>query len=87
MDAGLLSKMAGAYLTPTGTTFQVTYQEKTGLSLVLPGAPPLALTRSKGTQFRSPQFSDLTFEFVVENGQVKAMKQRSPDGAETFPKK
>jgi hypothetical protein len=41
----------------------------------------------KGLQFRSPQFSDVVFEFVVENGHVKALKQRSPGGEVSLPKK
>jgi CubicO group peptidase (beta-lactamase class C family) len=87
LDAELLMKMAGSYETPTGTKIQVTYQDKSGLSLVAPGAPPLPLNRVKGTRFRTPQFSDVIFEFVVENGQVTALKQRQPSGEVSLPKK
>jgi hypothetical protein len=34
----------------------------------------------KGLRFRMPQFSDEIFEFVMENGQVKALVQKSPNG-------
>lgn len=87
LDPVLLTRMAGVYETPTGTTVQVTYQEKTGLALVSPGAPPVMLQRVKGTRFRSPQFADMIFEFVVEGDQVKAMKQKSPGAEYSFPKK
>ena len=87
LDAKLLGQLAGSYETPTGTKIQVTYQENSGLSLVVPGAPPLALNQVKGLRFRTPQFSDVIFEFVMENGQVKALKQSAPDGEFSFPKK
>lgn len=87
LDAGLLSKLAGNYETPTGTKIQVNYQESRGLTLGGPGAPPIPLTQVKGLKFRTPQFADVIFEFVVENGQVKAFKQRSPEGEFSFPKK
>ena len=87
LDPMLMTRMAGTYETPTGTTLQVTYQEKTGLALVSPGAPPVVLQWVKGTRFRSPQFADVIFEFVVDGDQVKAMKQKSPGGEYSFPKK
>jgi hypothetical protein len=41
----------------------------------------------KGLQFRTPQFSDVIFEFVVESGQVKALKQKEPGSEFSFPRK
>ena len=40
----------------------------------------------KGLQFRTAQFADVIFEFVMENGQVKALKRRDPSGEFTFPR-
>jgi hypothetical protein len=57
------------------------------LSLVLPGQPPLPLNQTKGMVFRSPRFSDETFEFVVQDGQVTGLKQKDPSGEFTLPKK
>jgi len=57
------------------------------LSLVLPGQPIVPLTRVKGTAFRTPRFSDVTLEFVVQDGQVKGLKQKDPAGEIVFPKK
>src|SRR5215510_1163627 len=86
LDPKLLEKLAGTYQTPSKVKFEVRYQPGTGLSLVFPGAPPQKLIAVKGLQFRTPQFADTTFEFVVENGQVKAIKQRDPSGEFTFPR-
>ncbi|HJZ72245.1 MAG TPA: serine hydrolase [Vicinamibacterales bacterium] len=82
----LLTQLAGEYETPTGTRLQVKYQETTGLSLVPPGAPPVALTQVKALRFRTPQFADVVFEFVVEDGRVRALKRRDPSGELSFPK-
>jgi hypothetical protein len=54
---------------------------------VLPGQPSIPLSQVKGLAFRTPRFSDLIFEFVVEDGQVKGLKQKDPSGELTFPKK
>ena len=84
LDAKLLQSLAGTYLTPAKVKFQVTYQPGTGLSLEFPGGPPQKLTPVKGLQFRTPRFADVIYEFVLENGQVKAMKERDPSGEFTF---
>jgi hypothetical protein len=44
------------------------------------------MTLTKGLVFKTPQFSDLTFEFVVKDGQVQAMKQKDPSGEYTYQK-
>src|SRR6267142_2790753 len=84
LDAALLEKLAGDYLTPTHVKFQVLYQRGDGLSLAFPGGPPVKLIPVKGLQFKTPQFSDTIYEFVMENGQVKALKERDPSGEYTF---
>ena len=86
LDPKLLEKLAGVYLTPAKVKFQVLYQPGAGLSLVFPGGPPLKLTPVKGLQFRTPQFSDQIFEFVMENDQVKALKVRDPSGELSYPR-
>jgi hypothetical protein len=86
LDAKLLEKLAGTYLTPSNVKFEVTYQPGAGLSLVFPGGPPDKLIPVKGLQFRTPHFADVIFEFVLENGQPKALKRRDPSGEFTFPR-
>jgi len=84
LDPKLLEKLAGTYVTPTNVKFEVQYQPGTGLSLVFPGGPPQKLIAVKGLQFRTPRFADTIYEFVLENGQVKALKERDPSGEFTF---
>ena len=83
----LMSQLAGSYETPGGVNVQVALAPDGKLSLVLPGQPVIPLSQMKGLTFKTPQFSDLTFEFVVENGQVKGLKKKDPSGEVTFPKK
>jgi CubicO group peptidase (beta-lactamase class C family) len=87
IDPKLLSQMAGSYETPGGGKIQVTLTPGGQMSLVQPGQPPIALSHVKGLSFRMPQFSDLILEFVVQDGQVKALKQKDPSGELTLPKK
>ena len=84
LDATLLEKLAGIYLTPSKVKFEVRYQPGTGLSIAFPGAPPQKLIHVKGMQFRTPLFADDIYEFVLENGQVKALKERTPSGEYAF---
>ena len=86
LDPKLLEKLAGTYMTPSKVKFQVQYQPGSGLALVFPGGPPQKLIPLKGLQFRTPQFADIVFEFVMENGQVKALKRRDPSGEFTYPR-
>ncbi|HVH58727.1 MAG TPA: serine hydrolase [Candidatus Sulfotelmatobacter sp.] len=84
LDASLLEKLAGVYLTPSKVRFEVRYQPGTGLSIAFPGAPPQKLIHVKRMQFRTPLFADDIYEFVLENGQLKALKERTPSGEYTF---
>jgi CubicO group peptidase (beta-lactamase class C family) len=86
LDLKFLEKLAGTYLTPANVKFEVVYQPGAGLSLVFPGGPPQKLIQVKGLQFRTPQFADTIYEFVVENGQAKALRQRDPSSEFTFPR-
>jgi len=87
LDAALLTQLAGTYEMPGGWKAQITFVQNTGLSLVFPGSSPYSLTHTKGMRFRIPQFSDLVFEFVMENGKVKALKQKDPSGEFSYPRK
>jgi CubicO group peptidase (beta-lactamase class C family) len=84
LDAKLLQSLAGTYLTPSKVKFQVSYQPGAGLALEFPGAPPQQLVPIKGLQFRTQRFADVVYEFVLENGQVKALKERDPSGEFTY---
>jgi len=84
LDAKLLQSLAGTYLTPSKSKFQVSYQPGAGLALEFPGAPPQQLIPVKGLQFRTQRFADVIYEFVLENGQAKALKERDPSGEFTY---
>ena len=80
-----LQQLAGTYETPTGFKFQVVLKEEEhSLYIVFPGQPDEKLIHYKGLKFRVQEFSDLLFEFVDENGQIKALKQRDPSGEYVF---
>ncbi len=76
----MLRKLAGTYETPTAFKFQVALKDDGFLYLVYPGQPEEKLEPYKGLKFRIKEFSDIVFEFVVEDGEVKALKQREPSG-------
>jgi CubicO group peptidase (beta-lactamase class C family) len=84
LDVKLLQSLAGTYLTPSKVKFQVTYQPGAGLALEFPGAPPQKLIPVKGLQFRTQRFADVIYEFVLENGQPKSLKERDPSGEFTY---
>ena len=87
LDPKLLSQLAGTYEMPSGMKIQVAFVENAGLSLLFPGSPGYQLNPIKALKFRTPQFSDVIFEFVMENGQVKALKQKDPSGEFSWPRK
>ena len=87
IDPKLLTSIAGGYETPSGVKVQVVVGADGKVSLASPGAPPVVLQHAKGLVFRSPQFSDVSFEFLARDGQVTALRQRSPGAEFTFPKK
>jgi CubicO group peptidase (beta-lactamase class C family) len=87
LDPELLKRLAGTYETPTGARFQVILKADNTLWLKFPGENEQALLPYKGLQFRIKEFSDVTFEFVIEGGQVTALKQRDPSGENVFKRK
>jgi CubicO group peptidase (beta-lactamase class C family) len=87
IDPKLLAQLAGPYETPNGAKFTVVLSEDGNLSIIFPGQPDEKLIPYKGLKFRIPEFSDVILEFVVENGQVKSLKQRDASGEYTFMRK
>ncbi|HET9887906.1 MAG TPA: serine hydrolase, partial [bacterium] len=84
LDPTVVAQLAGSYETPGGAKFQVVAKQGGGLALVFPGAPEDELIPYKGLQFRTKEFSDVVFEFIMENGRVKSSKQRDASGEYTF---
>ncbi len=83
-DSSLLTQLAGTYETPTGFKFQVVLKQDGSLYKVFPGQPDEKLIPYKGLSFRVERFSDVMFEFVLENGQIKALKHTEPSGEYLF---
>lgn len=84
LDAALLARLVGTYVAPSGFTSQVVRKEDGFLYLVVPGQPEGKLIPYKGVVFSIQRFSNMTFEFVLENGQVTALKQKDPSGEYVF---
>ena len=87
IDSKLMSQLAGPYEAPSGVKIQITLAAYSKLSLVSPGQPVIFLVQLKGLTFRTPQFADLTLEFVVQDGRVTGLRQKSPSGELTLPKR
>ena len=80
----ILVQLVGTYEAPSGWTFQVVLKEDGFLYLVVPGQPEEKLIPSKGLAFGIQRFSRMTFEFVMKNSQVTALKQKDPSGEYVF---
>jgi hypothetical protein len=52
--------------------------------LTFHGTPDQKLIPYKELKFRVPEFADLVFEFVEENGQITAVKRTDPSGEYVF---
>jgi CubicO group peptidase (beta-lactamase class C family) len=87
IDPKLLPQIAGTYETPGGVKILVRVAPDGKLSLAAPGQAPVPLNQVKGLVFRTPQFSDVTLEFLLRDGQVTALRQREPGAEFTWPKK
>ncbi len=87
VNSALLRQLAGTYETATSLKFQVVVKQDGGLYLVFSGRPEQQLLPYKGLKFRIKEFPDVVFEFIVENGQTKALKQRDPSGEFIFTRK
>lgn len=86
LGSRLLEKCAGVYLTPAKLKFEITYKTGTGLSIVWPDSPPRELIQIKSLQFRTPDFADVIYEFLLEKEQVKGLKETKPSGQITYPR-
>ncbi|HEY6952338.1 MAG TPA: serine hydrolase [Bacteroidota bacterium] len=85
-DPKTLQLYAGKY-DAGGGVFEVALKADNILYFMVPGQPTYQLIPYKARVFRMQGFSDNTFEFVLENGKVTAIKQRDPSGEYVFKKK
>jgi len=84
VDPQQLAQLAGVYATPSGFKFQIVLKEEGALYLVAPGQPDEKLLPHKEGRFRIERFAEVTFEFVIVDGQVQALVQRVPAGEYRF---
>jgi CubicO group peptidase (beta-lactamase class C family) len=84
IDPSTVQKLIGTYETATGSKFHVKTKDGSNLVLASPGSPEMKLLPYKGLQFKCTESSDLIFEFVMEKGVIKALKQTDPSGEYTL---
>lgn len=82
-----LAKLAGEFVMPDKSVIKVNYKEGEGLFVTYPGAPAMKLLPYKALKFRLQQFSDIRLEFLMEKDSVQAIKETSPSGELTYPRK
>lgn len=76
----VLAQYTGTYETPTGVKFHVFLKDDQTLSLAFPGQTVIPMIPYKKHQFRRKEFSDVYYEFVLEKGDVTAVKVIAPSG-------
>jgi len=80
LEPRILQTLAGTYEDPTGAKFRVVLKADGKLCLLLPGRPEQQLLPYRGFKFHVQDFSDQTFEFVMENGRPASLKQLDASG-------
>ena len=80
LESELLKMLPGTYETASGAPFRITLKDDAFLYIISPGQPDVKLIPYKDLVFKLDKFSDVLFEFVLENGDVTMLKQRSPSG-------
>lgn len=84
LDRELLAQLVGTYKTATELKFQIILKQDNFLYLIVPGQPEEKLIPHQNLTFQVARFSDVRFEFVMEKGQVQALKQKDPTGEYLF---
>lgn len=77
-DPNALSKFIGKY-TIAGSFINIELVNK-ALYIVAPGQPRIELIPVKMNTFKSKEFADYRFVFVLDNNEVKGLKQIDPTG-------
>ncbi|MFM0125946.1 hypothetical protein P0D73_45205 [Paraburkholderia sp. RL18-101-BIB-B] len=70
----MLERLTGTYQAAFGAKCSVKLRRDNQLMLHFPEAPAEVLTPFKGLQFRNPKWPQRTFEFVMEDGRVTALR-------------
>ena len=81
VDADLLKQLAGTYGTPDGSLVRIVLKDDGSLCFVAGyGVPEDRLIPYKGLTFRVARYSDSVLDFILEKGQVNALKIVVPSG-------
>jgi CubicO group peptidase (beta-lactamase class C family) len=86
-SAETLRQYTGPYETPTGGKFDIVLRPDNTLAMQFPNGTFQNLVPWQPNRFRTKEFADVIFEFVVENGRVVALKQSDPGGEYRFTRK
>ncbi|MBK7902532.1 MAG: serine hydrolase [Proteobacteria bacterium] len=80
VDKRLLERLAGTYESADGARFQVGLQPGATLVVASPEGPNRVLIPYRDLEFRIREFSDVTYEFVMDDDRVTGLRQTEPSG-------
>jgi len=83
-SAATLRQYLGTYITPSGGKFDVVLRPDGTLAIQYANGTFQNLIPWQPRRFRIKEFADVTFEFIIDNGGVTALKQTDPSGEFTF---
>ena len=82
--ASTLGQYRGTYMTPSGGHFDVVLRPDGTLALQYANGTFQNLIPWEPRRFRIKEFADVTYEFVVTDGKVMALKSTDPTGETVF---
>jgi hypothetical protein len=80
LEPKVLQALAGTYESASGSKAHVVFKADGTLCLVSPGQPEQKFLPYRGLKFHVQEFSDVTFEFLMENGRPSGVKIIAPAG-------
>lgn len=84
VDAKLLQKIRGIYKAASGISYEICVKSNGDIYLVTPFENEDMLIPYKKLQFKINRFSDHIYEFVIEQSDVIALKEKKPTGEYLF---
>jgi CubicO group peptidase (beta-lactamase class C family) len=83
-SAATLRQYLGTYITPSGGKFDVVLRPDGTLAIQNASGTFQNLIPWQPRRFRIKEFADVTYEFVIQNGKVTALKETDPSGEFVF---
>src|SRR5208282_1924226 len=81
-DEPTLRSLAGTYQAPDGANFKVVFRDG-ALYRLAPAEPDMQFEPYKGLTFHQREFSDHSYEFILDNGRAAGLKESDPSGVIT----